>query len=54
MPQNLLHIVNAVWRELSSDTYDDTYHTAIPSIWFQHTLCQSQPIPRNRESPITF
>jgi hypothetical protein len=37
-PQHLLHGVNAIWRELSSDPYGDTYHTATPSIWFQQTV----------------
>ena len=37
-PQHLLHGVNAIWRELSSDPYGDTYHTATPSIWFQQTI----------------
>jgi hypothetical protein len=36
-PQHLLHGVNAIGRELSSDTYGDTHHTATPSIWFQQT-----------------
>jgi hypothetical protein len=37
-PQRLLHGVNAIWRQLTSDTYGDTYHTSTPSIWFQQTL----------------
>jgi hypothetical protein len=37
-PQNLLHSVNAAWREISQDTFGDTYHTATPSIWLQQTL----------------
>jgi hypothetical protein len=37
-PQHLLHGVNSIWRELSTDTYGDTYHTATPSLWFQQTV----------------
>jgi len=37
-PQGLLRCVNAVWHELSNDTYGDTYHTATPAIWFQQNL----------------
>ena len=38
--QHLLHYssVNTIWRELSStNTYRDTHHTAMPSVWFQQT-----------------
>ena len=34
----LLKCVNAVWHEISGDTYGDTYHTATPAIWFQLNL----------------
>jgi hypothetical protein len=37
-PQHLLHGVNAIWRELSTDTYGDTHHTTTPSTWFQQTV----------------
>jgi hypothetical protein len=36
-PQHLLHGVNAMWRQLSSDSCGDTHHTATPSTWFQQT-----------------
>jgi hypothetical protein len=37
-PQHLLHGVNTIWRELSTDTYGDTHHTTTPSTWFQQTV----------------
>ena len=37
-PQQLLLGVSAIWRELSTYTCGDTYHTATPSIYFQQTV----------------
>jgi hypothetical protein len=37
-PRHLLHGVDAIWRELSTNTYGDTHHTTTPSAWFQQTV----------------
>jgi hypothetical protein len=47
-PQHLLHGVNAMWRELSTDTHGDAHHTTTPSTWFQQTVSLNMSIAMAR------